>query len=93
MEAVVTEQVVQFGMAGLIGLLWLLERRHSSQRERELSESHQRLLSQKESLAELMVVVRESTAAMEAVERGQAALAEACNRISWALEGRGGQAG
>lgn len=93
MEAVVTEQVVQFGMAGLIGLLWLLERRHSSQRERELSEAHQRLMSQKESLAELMVVARESTAAMAAVERGQTALAEACNRISRALEGRGNQAG
>lgn len=38
------EMLLQLGTAGLMGVLWVWERSHSRQRERELTESHQRLM-------------------------------------------------
>lgn len=70
MESAMLQELAQFGAAGLIGILWILERRHSNQRERELTEAHARLMQQREELSELILVVRDNVAAMTAVERG-----------------------
>lgn len=66
--------VAQFGVAGLIGWMWLAERRGSAQRERELSEAHERLVAQRTELAALLDVVAANTRALEAVRAGQAEL-------------------
>lgn len=58
-----------FGKPFAIGLLWVWERMHSRRRERQLSEAHDRILGQRESLDVLCELVRQSTRATERFER------------------------
>lgn len=71
----------QYGVAGLMGALWFLERRHSSQRDRELSEAHALLVRDREELSELLGVVKENSAAMTALKQSQARLSGVCEEI------------
>jgi uncharacterized protein YigA (DUF484 family) len=52
------------GAAGVMGAMWLWERRSSVQRERQLDESHQRILRDEERLSKLTEVVEQNTAAI-----------------------------
>lgn len=63
--------LTQFGAAGLIGLLWVLERRAAAGRERQLSEAHQKLMSQQREMDALLQVVKENTSAAKALEYTQ----------------------
>ena len=42
----ILQAMTEFGAAGLIGVLWILERRHASKRDRQLDEAHRLLSSQ-----------------------------------------------
>jgi len=77
--------VTQYGVAGLMGMLWLFERRHSSQRERELTESHTRLMQQHTELSELMGVIKENSVAITSLESSQARLSRVCEEIATQL--------
>lgn len=67
--------LTQFGAAGLIGVLWIVERRHALLRDRQLDEAH-RLITQLNTEAEsLMTVVKENTKAITALEGSQRELA------------------
>ncbi len=73
------ESLMQFtslGSAGLIAAIWFIERRHSELRDKQLTESHQRILEQRTQVDALMEVVRENTRAITALETGQRALAD-----------------
>ena len=73
------ESLVQFtslGSAGLIAAIWFIERRHSEVRDKQLTESHQRILEQRTQVDALMEVVRENTRAITALEASQRALAD-----------------
>ena len=61
----------QFGAAGLIGLMWIVERRSAAARERQLSDAHARLISQNESLDAILKVVKENTQAISRLEQTQ----------------------
>jgi len=61
----------QFGAAGLIGALWLLERRHGAARDRQLDEAHRRVMERERDAAALMSVVQENTRAIAALESSQ----------------------
>ena len=63
--------LAQFGTAGLIGWMWLTERRAAGERERELRAAHEALLLERAQLGELMRVVGANTAALAALEAGQ----------------------
>lgn len=63
--------LTQFGAAGLIGALWLFERRHAAQRERQLDEAHRRLMADERELAALLEVIKENTRAINALELSQ----------------------
>jgi hypothetical protein len=65
------ESVTQFGVAGLMGLLWTWERWFSRKRERELTEAHERLMGQREALDTLIGLVRRNTEAIERFEHTQ----------------------
>lgn len=65
------ESLTQFGVAGLMGLLWTWERWFSRRRERELSEAHQRLIGQREVLDTLIGLVQRNTEAIERFENTQ----------------------
>lgn len=63
--------LTEFGAAGLIGMLWLLERRAASARERQIDESHQRIMTSNQHLTALAEVVNRNTRAIESLERSQ----------------------
>jgi hypothetical protein len=58
------DQLTSLGAAGLMGAMWLWERRASQSRERQLDEAHQRILADKVMLEELIEVVRQNTEAI-----------------------------
>ena len=53
-----------FGAAGLMGAMWLWERKTSRQREEQLDEAHVRILGDRVQLEQLIDVVRQNVAAM-----------------------------
>ena len=74
--------VTQFGAAGLIGVLWIVERRHAMQRDRQLDEAH-RLIAQLHSETEsLLTVVKENTRAITALEGSQRQLVRLLERLA-----------
>lgn len=68
--------LAQFGAAGLIGWMWLSERRSASVRERQLAEAHERIMQERAQFAALIDVVNANTRALTAMESGQRALGE-----------------
>lgn len=52
------------GSAGLMGAMWLWERRASRTREQQLDEAHQRILADRAQLEQLFAVVRHNTEAL-----------------------------
>src|SRR2546429_4479451 len=53
-----------FGAAGMMGAMWLWERKTSRQREEQLDEAHVRILGDRVQLEELISVVRQNVEAM-----------------------------
>ena len=68
--------LAQFGPAGLIGLLWIAERRHAAARDRQLSEAHNKLAMQNHLLDTVVGVVKENTRAITTLEQTQRHLIE-----------------
>jgi hypothetical protein len=66
--------LTQFGVAGLMGALWIWERMHSRMREQQLTEAHERLMAEREHLNILMRTVQRNTAAIERFDQTQAKL-------------------
>ena len=73
--------VSQFGAAGLIGLLWIAERRHAAARDRHLSEAHRKLTGQEQALDALLNVVRDNTRAIVTLEQTQRQMIELASTI------------
>ncbi len=68
MDPATITSLTPFGAAGLIAFLWLTERRSAADRERQLTQAHERLVRQRSEIALLVGVVRENTRAMTALE-------------------------
>lgn len=81
MDAEIMGAMTQFGVAGLICWMWLIERRASAERERQISEAHRVLLQQREEQDSLIEVVRDNTRAMTALEVGQRELVGLIDRL------------
>ncbi len=60
----IVTHLANFGAAGLMGAMWLWERRLSRTRERQLSEAHDRILRDEQRLGLLTRVVEHNTAAV-----------------------------
>lgn len=67
----ILQAMTEFGAAGLIGVLWILERGHASKRDRQLDEAHRLLNTQDRELEALLRLVRENTRAFSGLERTQ----------------------
>lgn len=91
LESEVAGVLAQLGAAGLIGLMWLSERRSAQERERQLTQLHERVRSDKVELGVLLAALEGSTRAMVSLEAGQRRLAEALERVG--LAGRGKEGG
>jgi hypothetical protein len=81
--------LAQFGVAGLIGWMWLTERRAASARERQLAEAHDRLMAERERHEALVRLVADSTRAITALEASHRELAGAVERLGAVLAGGG----
>ena len=58
------DQLTSLGAAGLMGAMWLWERRTSRVREQQLDEAHTRIVSDRVQLDQLIDVVRQNTEVM-----------------------------
>jgi hypothetical protein len=77
MEVEALASVTQFGIAGLVGWMWLVERRAAAAREKIVQEAHDRLIADKTRLEVLVQALRDNTRALTALEVGQRCVAEA----------------
>jgi hypothetical protein len=64
----------QFGVAGLIGWMWLTERRAAADRDRQLSEAQTLLAQSQKGVDVLLRALDENTRAIGALEASQRAL-------------------
>ncbi|MFO0830632.1 MAG: hypothetical protein U0637_02195 [Phycisphaerales bacterium] len=74
MEPSLLASFAQFGTAGLVGWMWLTERRGAAQRDKQLSEAHERLMQERASLEALLTAIRENTRVLAQIEGGQRTL-------------------
>jgi hypothetical protein len=58
------DNLTSFGAAGLMGAMWLWERRTSQKRESQLDDAHGRILGDQVKLEELIDVVRQNAEAI-----------------------------
>lgn len=58
------EDLTGLGAAGIMGLMWLWERRNSQKREQQLDAAHQRILADRIQLEQLIAVVRQNAEAV-----------------------------
>lgn len=56
--------IASLGAAGLMGAMWLWERRTSRQREQQLDEAHARIMADRVQLDQLIDVVQRNAEAM-----------------------------
>lgn len=92
MELDVIPILSQFGVAGLVAWMWLVERRAAGTRERQLSEAHDRVMAQRVELESLVRVVRDNSQAMAALEASQRELLGTM-RLGWAARVRAAAGG
>jgi hypothetical protein len=71
----------QFGVAGLMGVLWMWERAYSRRREVQLDESHERLRQQQLELSELIDLVQRATDAIQRFEKTQTQLCQLLEKM------------
>ena len=57
-------QLTSLGAAGIMGAMWLWERRTSRARDQQLDEAHERIVGDRVSLDQLIEVVRNNAEAM-----------------------------
>jgi hypothetical protein len=82
------DALVQFGVAGLMGMLWIWERMHSRRREAQLSETHQRLMDREKQLEMLVKLVRQNTEALVRFERIQKRMCDLLEGIKHEMRNR-----
>lgn len=63
--------LAQLGAAGVIGWMWLSERRAAGERERQIRESHETLMNERAQLDVLVRALEGNTRAVTALEAGQ----------------------
>lgn len=80
--------VAQTGAAGVIGLLWLAERRGGAERDRQVSEAHARLEEDRSRLSVLAGLVESNTRALTMLEASQSRLATAIERAGYVRRDR-----
>jgi hypothetical protein len=85
LETEITTSLAQLGAAGLIGWMWLTERRAAAARETQLRELHDRLLQERPQITTLLAVVQDNTRALTALEAGQRAMAGVLETIGGKL--------
>ena len=81
METDIAGVAAQLGAAGIMGMMWLAERRAGAVREKQLAEAHDRLMSERTSLDVLLRAIESSTRVLSALEVGQRQLLDVLGRM------------
>jgi hypothetical protein len=89
MEEMMTE-LGSLGAAGLMGAMWLWERKLSRQRDRQIGEAHERIKRDEQRLGKLTEVVQHNTSAITRFSEVQRTQNEILSRL---LKGGAGHAG
>ena len=82
MEPELLQPLTQFGVAGLMGVLWVWERLLSRKREDQLDDAHGRLVRHTDEWRALLETVQRNTQALERFEQTQAQLKALLERMS-----------
>ncbi len=86
-EVDIASTIAQFGAAGLVGWMWLTERRTAAVRDQQVAQSHERLMQARTELEVLVRALESNTRAMTALEVGQRHVLEVLAHL--AVSGRG----
>lgn len=73
------DQLTNFGVAGMMGAMWLWERRTSRQREEQLDEAHARIMGDRIQLDQLIDVVKQNAQVMTRLSSTQEQLVRQLN--------------
>ncbi len=92
METELANVAAQLGAAGIMGVMWLAERRAGAVREKHLAEAHDRLMAERTSLDVLLRAVESTTRVLGAIEAGQRQLLDVLTRRA-ARPARNGHSG
>jgi hypothetical protein len=79
-EAIVSD-VANLGAAGIMGAMWLWERRWSRTREQQLSDAHERIIRDEQRLEQLTRVVEQNTGAMTRFTETQRQVVESIREL------------
>ncbi len=79
----VASDLASLGAAGVMGTMWLWERRSSRQREDQLTEAHGRICRDEQRLGKLTEVVEQNTAAIARFNETQR---DTCETLKHLLE-------
>lgn len=60
----IVSDLTSFGAAGLMGAMWLVERKMSRRREDELTDAHDRIIRDEQRLERLMKIVEQNSSAL-----------------------------
>lgn len=71
----------QFGVAGLVCFMWLAERRAASVRERQITELHERLMSERRGSEVVITALNDNTRALASLEASQRGLLALLGRL------------
>ena len=66
--------LAQFGVAGLVAWMWLAERRATAERERQLTELHNRVMLERQETEVLVKALHDNTRALASLEASQRGL-------------------
>ena len=77
MEAEILSALTQFGVAGMVCAMWLIERRSSAKHEQQIHEAHESLIGQMADRGVLIEIIRDNTRALSMLESGQRGMIDA----------------
>jgi hypothetical protein len=77
MDMELAAAAAQFGTAGVIGWMWLTERRAAMERDRQVAELHERIVQERGMFGACLEALKENTRAITNLEGTQRSLAEA----------------
>lgn len=80
MDPQLATMAAQFGVAGLIGWMWLTERKGAAERDRQLVDAQAMLAQSQKGLDVLLKALDDNTRAIAALEGTQRGLIEALGR-------------
>lgn len=81
MDAELAAAITQFGTAGLIGWLWITERRSAAERDQQLRAVHEKLVQERAGFEVVVKALTNNTRALAGVEAAQRELAQAVREL------------